>query len=346
MSDTSFNLDEIKIEVTYRCPLACIHCSSDATPKSTLEMTRVDCIEIIEEAIDMGASQVAFSGGEPLVWDHIEEAINVAAEGGMSVSIYTSGNTESFSEKIDRLANAGLQIIIFSIFGATQEIHTRITRERDSFQRTKNSIADALNCGIKVELHFVPMSMNYSELEVIAPMAKNWGVSKISVLRFVPQGRGYLIREHLLNRLQTIQLRKIIIELRNQGYEIRTGSPYNFLMLNDQPKCNSGLDRLLIGPDLRIYPCDAFKQIKAEELVGTLQYSCLRDHSLIDCWNNSPFLNAVRQHLMTPFDEPCLSCNALDKCLSGCLAQKVIYRHAIDKGPDPMCLLGQWEDLH
>lgn len=337
--NNKYELREIKIEVTNQCSLACIHCSSDATPASSFEMDPKDCLRILEEAIKTSVDHVAFTGGEPLLWEALEEAVILTATNISNISIYTSGNVPSFREKIRGLSKNGLRTCIFSIFGSTEDSHEQITRIKGSYQETLNAIQDASKCGLRVELHFVPLSSNYFELEKIAERAKTWGVSCISVLRFVPQGRGSLMRRQLLNKLQNIQLKNSIERLREQGYEIRTGSPYNFLMLNDQPKCSAGIDRLIIGPDLRIYPCDAFKQIKAEEVIGTSQYSILKSHTLAECWNRSPYLTTVREHLMIQYSEPCLSCSALGKCISGCLAQKVIECGNIEARPDPMCLM-------
>ena len=334
-----FRLQEIKLEVTYSCPLVCIHCSSDAMPSSSIEMKRKDCLQILEEALAMGVEYVAFSGGEPLVWDGLEDAVALASDGGAYVSLYTSGNVKDAAGKLERLANSGMKTCVFSVFGATEESHELITRKKGSYQVTRSAISAALECNLKVELHFVPLVGNFTELSAIAEAAKGWGISRLSVLRFVPQGRGSLIRNHALNRIQNVQLKKTIEELRTQGYNIRTGSPYNFLMLNDQPKCAAGLDRLIVGPDLYIYPCDAFKQIKAEELVGTTRFCTLKSDSLSDCWHDSPYLNAVREYLSTPFAEPCHSCHARSKCLSGCLAQKIIEHSRLAKKPDPMCLM-------
>ena len=33
------NLKELKIEVTYHCPLACVHCSSEANENNALNMS-------------------------------------------------------------------------------------------------------------------------------------------------------------------------------------------------------------------------------------------------------------------------------------------------------------------
>ena len=158
-------------------------------------------------------------------------------------------------------------------------------------------------------------------------------------MRFVPQGRGILIKNKVLSKIQNIRLKRLIEALRSRGYDIRTGSPYNFLMLNKQPKCASGIDRLIIGPDLRIFPCDAFKQVKAEEIVGKLELSSLATNSFSECWESSPFLEEIRKYLTTDFAEPCASCTALEECLSGCLAQKVIANGNLEKRPDPMCLM-------
>ena len=333
-----FKLREIKLEVTYCCQLSCIHCSSDAMLYSK-EMRQEDCLRILKDAIAMGVENVVFSGGEPLMWDGLEDAVSLAFDGGTHISLYTTGNVESSAKKLKKLAKSGVERCMLSIFGATDESHEQITRTLGSYQITKSFISVALECDLKVELHFVPLSWNYNELLEIAQISKEWGVSGVSVLRFVPQGRGSLIRNHALNRVQNIQLKKIIESLRAQGFNIRTGSPYNFMFLNNQPKCNSALDRLIIGPNLHIYPCDAFKQIEAEELVGTAQFSVLGKDSLPDCWCCSPYLNAIRQYLSTPFEEPCNSCNKLDSCLSGCLAQKIIKYGHLAKIPDPMCLM-------
>lgn len=334
-----FKLNEFKIEVTYRCPLSCIHCSSDATPTSKREIQKEKCQPIIKKAMSMGAKEVAFSGGEPLIWPPLYQVIDDSVQGGLDVVIYTSGNISDVDRRMRELSNLGVSTCIFSIFGSNPTEHERITRIKGSFLKTKQAINEANAVDLQTELHFVPLSTNYTDLEAIAVLSREWGISRISILRFVPQGRGLLIRKRILNRLQNIQLKRTIEKLRSQGFDIRTGSPYNFLMLNDQPKCCSGIDRLIIGPDLRIFPCDAFKQIKAEELVGTLELSSLNGNSLSECWEHSPFLEAVREYLTTDFAEPCVSCQSLEQCLSGCLAQKVIANGNLKKSPDPLCLM-------
>ncbi len=335
-----FVLREFKIEVTYRCDLNCVHCSSDARPSNLLEMSRDDCIRILADAATMGVQDVAFSGGEPLLWPHICNVVEEATKHGLKVTIYTSGYADDFKRKATRLHTLGASKFIFSVFGATVADHERITRKAGSFERTKTSMREAFAVDLTTELHFVPMSSNYRELVDIALLARELGASRISILRLVPQGRATLIRDRVLNRVQNFELRRQIQNLQKEyGHTfVRTGSPYNFLMLNDKPACWAAIDRLIIGPDQRLYPCDAFKRIGAAELVGTEAWSSLAELSLPDCWRKSPFLEAVRRYLPPDFADPCDSCKILEKCVSGCLAQKVIAYGSLEKRPDPDCL--------
>jgi len=333
-----FYLREFKVEVTYKCDLNCIHCSSDARPSNSTEMSREDCLYILNQAAQIGAKEIAFSGGEPLVWTHINDAVDTASSTGLQVTIYTSGNCGTFREKAERILSLGAYRFIFSMFGASASFHERITRVAGSFKQTLKAMSDAREIGLMTEVHFVPMSSNYRELKGVAILSKELGASVVSVLRLVPQGRAALLKAQILNRLQNLELRRLIRDLRGSGHIIRTGSPYNFLMLTTNPECRASIDRIIIGPDLRLYPCDAFKQVKAEEIVGTLNNSTLDGFSLSDCWDKSPYLEAVRKYLTTPFPNRCTLCGLLEKCLSGCLAQKVMAFGNMDKRPDPDCL--------
>ncbi len=339
-----FVLKELKIEVTYKCDLNCIHCSSDAKPSNPLQVSRDDCIRIISEAIEIGVKNITFSGGEPLLWPYIFEVVEFTAKHNANTTIYTSGNVAEFQKKANSLHSLGATRFIFSLFGSIPTIHEHVTRISGSFDNTKSAIHVAQKIGLAIEIHFVPMVHNYRDFENLAECARqNFGNINISVLRLVPQGRATLLDNLILNRIQNLELRHQIKKLRKDGYKIRTGSPYNFLMLNDNPACFAAVDRLIIGPDMEIYPCDAFKRISAKELFGTEKFSSLSSSSLIDCWEKSPYLEAVRKYLTTDFSEPCNSCKLLSKCLSGCLAQKTIRNGGIAKLKDPDCLGSNFE---
>lgn len=340
--ESKYQLKELKIEVTYKCALACIHCSSDATPSNTLDMNPDKCMEIIKHAAKLGVIKLAFSGGEPLLWPSLEYAIELASSFGIEVTVYTTGNAPNIEEILLKLRDKGLKRAIFSVFGPNSQTHERITRISGSFQQTINAIKIAQKLLLETEIHFVALVRNYYLLKGVAELGNDLGVHRVSVLRFVPQGRGSLLQNDTLNINQNIELKRSIEELRRLGYNIRTGTPFNVLLLNDNPKCPSGKDRLIIAPDLRLYPCDAFKQIRAEDVVDCINYSSLENSTLLECWIKSPYLETIRSFLGSGFQEPCLSCVNVNKCLSGCLAQKVLAYGGLINKPDPACLMKKY----
>lgn len=336
-----YKLEELKIEVTYQCPLACVHCSSDAYKDNSLSMDKKQCIDIVEEAIKMGVSKIAFSGGEPLVWEGLEDVIEYCHIRNIETTIYTSGNCENIANKFKILASRGLCRAVFSIYSNKEDEHERITRKKGSYQITINAIGEANRNCIETEIHFVAMKKNYMRLNQIVELSKAIGVKRISVLRFVPQGRGAsLSNKGLLDKRQNKELRENIIELRKSGYEIRTGSPWNVLWLNDDPRCMAAQDRMIVAPDLRIYPCDAFKQVNFEDISPGDKYSIIKNGTLEECWEKSAYFNKIRNIQNDLPQKPCNVCEKYNECKSGCLAQKYLLNGDLTRNPDPICIRG------
>jgi radical SAM protein with 4Fe4S-binding SPASM domain len=336
--DASFHLKEIKFEVTHDCLLNCVHCSSISRPESGRSMDWPTFIRVLDEADGLGVSEIAFSGGEPLLWVNIEDAISASLSHGIRTTLYTTGNAPNAKVVMRNLQALGLDRVVFSIFGPDSRQHETITKYKGSFDRTVKIAKFCSAIGLSAEFHFVPLAWNYRMLPEIANLASQIGVKRISVLRLVPQGRGKNITDGQLNYPQNIELRKSIMDLRYKGHDIRLGSPYNFLMLRKNPQCRSGIDRMTIGPDFRIFPCDAFKHILPEDIGKSGEYSNLRDHSLKECWETSPYFQAVREYLMADMAAECKSCIKLKECNSGCMAQKFYTYGRLVIGPDPMCL--------
>ena len=299
---------------------------------------------VLDEAKELGVNEIAFSGGEPLLWDCIEDAISALLNSGIHTILYTTGNAPDAEMMMRKLHAIGLDRVVFSIFGTNSEQHETVTNHKGSFDQTISIAKSCSGIGLVTEFHFVPLSWNYRILPEITDLASRIGVRRISVLRLVPQGRGKDIADSQLNHSQNIELRKSIMDLRHKGHDIRLGSPYNFLMLRKNPQCRSGMDRMTIGPDFRIFPCDAFKHISPEDIGQSGEYSNLQYHSLKECWEGSPYFRAVREYLTTDMASECKSCTTSKECKSGCMAQRFYAYGGLVKGPDPMCLNKIWID--
>ncbi|MCA1854098.1 MAG: radical SAM protein, partial [Beggiatoa sp.] len=79
-------------ELTYACPLQCSYCSNPVDfARVKTELTTEEWHRVLTEARAMGATQLGFSGGEPLVRRDLETLIAHARALGYYTNLITSG---------------------------------------------------------------------------------------------------------------------------------------------------------------------------------------------------------------------------------------------------------------
>ncbi|GAI75865.1 unnamed protein product, partial [marine sediment metagenome] len=287
--------------------------------------------------------KLCISGGEPLCYEELPAIINSCKGTNIDVSLYTTGIVRNggppkhISERTaDFLAENGVRII-FSLHGAYAKTHDMLTQVQGSFDSTMMAIEKTIDAGAAVEVHVVPTAINFRELTDIAKLVDSFNIKKMSWLRFVPQGRGFL-NKHLLqlSKEQLIQLAKEKVQLQ-QGcphVAIRTGAPFNILCPQVPATCEAGLSVLTIGPDGSVSPCDAFKRFRLPDDFGNILH-----RSLNEVWRKSDFLNSIRALHESRLESSCGSCHLYPRCKSGCLAQKAIASGTLADGRDPDCPL-------
>ncbi len=314
----SHRLAELKIELTQECPLACIHCStrSNRFTKSALSADVV--MRLLREAHKMGAKKVALTGGEPLVYADLYDILRTASSLPLATSLYTTGIKNNNLNPIDegdvsRLMSAGLGRVIFSVYAANPQIHESITGF-PSFGPTVAAVKNCIQAGLLVEFHFVPLRQNYLQFGEVVRLAESLGVPKVSVLRFVPQGRGARIREaEELTAEAYRELGNTVAELRaGKSVEVRLGAPMNLLGLG-HACCDAAQDIVVIDHRGRVFPCDAFKGADYPDPA----YGSILQSPLSSVWDRSSYLNAARQ-LHAERRDGCGSCP------TGCMAQEAV----------------------
>lgn len=79
-------------EVTYACPLQCPYCSNPVDyTRYKDELSTEEWLRVLHEARHMGAVQLGFSGGEPLVRRDLEVLVKEARRLGYYTNLITSG---------------------------------------------------------------------------------------------------------------------------------------------------------------------------------------------------------------------------------------------------------------
>ena len=166
---------------------------------------------------------------------------------------------------LQRLKEAGLDKIVFDYPAYEEETdHALMGRKETSRMSLLKSLITASTIGLEVDVHFVPMKPNYKEIGDILEMLEIAGVQNISILNFLPQGRGRTNQERLQLSEEELQEFFSILEKSKEKYSgrIRIGIP---LQGENAHKCNAGLEKLDIKFDGTVLPCPAFKEITKEE---------------------------------------------------------------------------------
>lgn len=263
-------LQELVIELTDRCPMGCRHCSSDSGPACGASLTIGKVREILTEAQSLQAKQVSFGGGEPTISSCFVEAVRDAISKGFSAEVFTCGVNLStnghilvFSPTLIRhLASlAGDLTLVFSFQGASSAVHDSMTGVDGSFDCMVDSLRQCRDQGIRCTANFVPTKLNAFDLASLVCLLETLAIPKLSVLRFVPQGRGLGNRLRLeLDREEEDAFIEELMRLREvTSVEIRTGSPFNGIIPDNSVPCRAGHQKLVIQADGNVLPCEVFK---------------------------------------------------------------------------------------
>lgn len=143
----------VTIGVTDACRYACVHCSATrgngkgrrrrnggspdtdgarpgvapAAPLTLDELKRV-----VDESVAAGCGNVSFTGGEPLLFPHLEELVAHVPRDRAVAQVFTNGR-ELTQERAAALAAAGLHSVQVSVDSPVPEEHDRLRGEDGAF---------------------------------------------------------------------------------------------------------------------------------------------------------------------------------------------------------------------
>ena len=95
-------------ELTYRCPLHCVFCYNpvDYTAYGA-ELATDDWVRVLREGRELGATQLGFSGGEPLMRDDLEILVAEAQRLGYYSNLHHLGRRPERTARSRRSRTAG-----------------------------------------------------------------------------------------------------------------------------------------------------------------------------------------------------------------------------------------------
>ncbi|QIM51281.1 pyrroloquinoline quinone biosynthesis protein PqqE [Hydrogenophaga crocea] len=303
-------------ELTYRCPLHCVFCYNPTRhARITQELSTAEWVNVMQQARALGAAQLGFSGGEPLLRDDLEELVAEARRLGFYTNLITSG-VGLTPARAQRLHDAGLDHVQLSFQDSTRELNDFLshTRTFELKQRVARTIKDQ---GWPMVMNCVLHRHNLPHVDKIIEMALDLGAEYLELANTQYYGWAWVNRDHLMpTREQLLHAEAVV----NQ-YRERIGNRCRLLFVvpdyfEDRPKaCMNGWGSvfLSVAPDGLAMPCH-----NARELPG-LALPSVREHTLAEIWQRSGAFNAFRGEDW--MREPCRSCHERHKDFGGCRCQ-------------------------
>ncbi len=321
-------------ELTYRCPLQCPYCSNPLDfARSHEELTTAEWIEVFRQARDMGAAQLGFSGGEPLVRQDLAELIAAARGLGYYTNLITSGIGLT-EEKIASFAEAGLDHIQISFQAADEEVNNLLAGSQKAFAHKLEMARAVKKHGYPMVLNFVTHRHNIDNIDQIIRLCIELEADFVELATCQFYGWAELNRAGLLpSKEQLVRAERITNEWRDKL--AAENHPCKLIFVTpdyyeERPKaCMNGWGNLFldITPDGTALPCHSARQLPVE-------FPNVREHSIEHIWRHSFGFNKFRGYDWMP--EPCRSCDEKERDFGGCRCQAFMLTGDAANA-DPVC---------
>ena len=318
-------------ELTYRCPLQCPYCSNPIEiARYKDELSTGQWVSVLQQARKMGAAQLGFSGGEPLVRQDLEELIAEGRRLGYYSNLITSG-VGMDEARVAAFKEAGLDHIQIS-FQASDEELNNFLGGTDSFQHKYEMARVVKKHDYPMVLNIVLHRQNIDQIEDIIRMTidlkadyvelastQYYGWSKLNEAGLLPTREQLARAEKVAHEYQEKMKGKMkIIYVVPDYYETRPKACMN----------GWGAIFLTIAPDGSALPCHAARQLPG------FTFPNVKDMSIEEIWNHSEAFNRFRGDAW--MQEPCRTCPDKAKDFGGCRCQAFMLTGDATNA-DPVC---------
>lgn len=321
-------------ELSYRCPLRCVYCSNPENFGDIKdELSTADWVRVLKEARELGAVQLGFSGGEPLVRSDLEELVSTAHHLGFYSNLITSGIGLT-DGRIARLKEAGLDHIQLSFQASSAGLNDWIGGAK-TFSRKKEVAKRIKSFGFPMVLNVVIHKFNIDELSEIMEFALELNADYLELANVQFDGYAYNNRMSLMPSATQMRNAEVAV-MKFRQVNASTSRMKIYFVVSDylagRPKpCGGGWaqNMLAVTPDGLVLPCHGARKLP-------LDFPNVKNMSLREIWEKSPAFNKFRGEGW--MEEPCRSCPERSQDFGGCRCQAFLLTGNAASA-DPTCSL-------
>lgn len=321
-------------ELTYACPLQCPYCSNPLNISATRknELSTDEWLKVMSDARQLGAVQLGFSGGEPLVRQDLEQLMQEAGNLGFYTNLITSAVGLS-KKKLISFKKAGLNHIQISFQGSDASSNHYFGGS-DSFAHKTAMCREVKMQGFALGLNFVLHRNNLHQVADFLTLAESLNADFVELANCQYYAWALHNRQQLLpSQEQLDKAESATQHFRNQ----HKGNMEVFFVAPDYydtrpKKCSNGWGStfLTITPEGDALPCQSAK------VIPNLAIPNVRQQHLKEIWLESSLFTRFRG--TSWMKEPCRSCPEKEKDLGGCRCQAFLLTGDAANA-DPVCSL-------
>jgi len=291
----------VHFDLTYRCPLRCIHCYLTGGKKQA-ECTLEEITNILEQLSEAGALYLTLSGGEIFLRKDLPKIVQEARRLHFAVRLFTSG-TLIDDKMVDEIAKWHPELIAFSVYDLDPSIHDGITKKQGSLAKTLSVIYALRERNVPIKISSVLMQSNIGGYRRLYSFAKEIGAQFQVDYRITPKINGSRIP--LQYHITEQQVRQVLSDpIFSREYETTDSDPVQGYsgVFNEIP-CGAGHMSCYISPYGMITPC----------VQVPIECGSLRERRFSEIWSNSPELKAFRAIRLSDMPK-CTKCELFAYC--------------------------------
>ena len=286
-------------EMTHSCNLRCGHCGLSAGNPKEDELGTDEALALIDNISESDTRYLILLGGEPLIKRDFIDIVGYASK-RFHVSVCTNG-TLIDKEYAERMRDAGIQMVLLSLDGATSKIHDSL-RGDGAFKKAIKGMENAIDAGLQVCIMYSVSKKNIHELPDTMKLARDYDINCFQANDFLPFGRGENMSDQTLTKEQREHMCKYLADRRlNAEPPVASlpDDPFWFIKFDGEliESCFDPLsDFTVIGDSAGILSYGIKPNGKVIPF-PTLRVNIgdLKEMSLREIWKNSETIRALRE---------------------------------------------------
>ena len=189
------------ISITGLCNNNCVFCLDKERPDK-FHKTTEEIKSQIQKGKEEGCTKLILSGGDPTIHPNVIDFVKYGRETGYpKIQLITNGRMFSSKEFTDKIIEAGLDEVTFSIHGFNSKMHDSLTRVKGSLKQIMHGVKNVFDNPKKVIVNTDTCitKSNYRHLpKIIQFIVEKVGINEVNLISIVPQGNAWKYKDDVI----------------------------------------------------------------------------------------------------------------------------------------------------